>query len=105
MSRGLGRRQRVFLTALRELEAQHGVRSWFYVHATVRCVWGPLGEALPPAQGQYGAPQLRPTPDAEAALNPSRILAGLARRGLLERNVRRGPGASVRLTDLGRGSV
>ncbi len=97
MIRGLGRRQRIFLAALRELEAEHGARRSFYVHAVVRAVWGPLDVA-----GEDNGRLLRPTRDAEATLNPTRILAGLARRGLLERNVRRGPGSSVRLTDRGR---
>jgi hypothetical protein len=59
MSRGLGRRQRVFLAALRTLEAEHGARRWFYVHATVRAIWGPLdvaGEDDSRMQGQRGAP-------------------------------------------------
>ncbi len=49
-----------------------------------------------------GAPKLRTTAGVEAAVNPSRILLLLERRGLVERNAGRGPGASVRLTDAGR---
>jgi hypothetical protein len=103
MSCGLGRRQRVFLGALRDLEAEHGAQ-WVDVHAAVRAVW--LGQSIQseklPAKDWRGTRQFRQTLDAETALNPSRVLAGLARRGLIERNSKRGLGASVRLTGPGR---
>ena len=97
MSRGLGTRQRQFLTALRELEAKHGVGKWFYTHAVVR-------QACPAPRGRAkrGVRLLRPSREAEAALNPSRVLAALAKRDLIIRNVRHGQGASVCLSDAGR---
>ena len=49
-----------------------------------------------------GAPRMRPAKDVDATLNPSRILALLAKRGLIERNASRGPGSSVKLTPAGR---
>jgi hypothetical protein len=49
-----------------------------------------------------GAPQMRPAKDVDATLNPSRILALLAKRGLIERNAYQGPGSSVKLTPAGR---
>jgi hypothetical protein len=39
---------------------------------------------------------------AEHELNPSRVLASLARRGLVERNAMQGYGATVKLTEEGR---
>lgn len=93
MSRGLGTRQRMLLTALRGLEAVHGAR-WFFVHGVIRAAW--------PDDEPLRARALRPGSDIEAEVNPSRILAGLAKRGLIERNARRGPGASIRLTAAGR---
>lgn len=97
MSRGLGARQRLFLDAIGKLEADHGIGHWFFTHAIIREAW-PAAPGTPRAR----SPILRPVRDAEGALNPSRILAALARRGLVERNARHGPGASVRLTEAGR---
>lgn len=91
MSRGLGVQQRLVIDALRALEATHGTGRWFYVHAVVRATW----------PGAATSDALRPHSDTEAALNPSRILATLARRGLIERNPKRGLGASIRLTPKG----
>jgi hypothetical protein len=92
MSRGLGTQQRLVLDALRALEGTHGAGRWFYVHAVVRAGWPEEGDAATEPRGA-----LRLSRDTEAALNPSRILAGLGRRGLIERNPKRGPGASIRL--------
>jgi hypothetical protein len=85
------------LDALRDLEAEHGSGRWFFVHAVVRAAWPEEGDAATESRGA-----LRLSRDTEAALNPSRILAGLGRRGLIERNPKRGLGASVRLTVAGR---
>jgi hypothetical protein len=93
MSRGLGVQQRIVLDALRALEAAHGVGRWFFVHAGVRAAWPDEGNAATESRSA-----LRLSRDTEAALNPSRILAGLARRGLIDRNPKRGPGASIRLS-------
>jgi hypothetical protein len=93
VSRGLGKQQRLFLSAIRQLEATHGQRRWFFVHGAIRAVW-------PALSVRAGA--LRPGSNVEGEVNPSRILAGLAKRGLIERNAKRGPGASIRLTDAGR---
>jgi hypothetical protein len=90
VSRGLGAQQRAVMTALRGLEAVHGPR-WIFVHAVCRAAWPALEGA------QQG---LRP--DGAEGANPSRILAGLAKRGLIERNAKRGHGASVRLTLAGK---
>jgi len=97
MSRGLGIRQRLFLSAICHLENAHGLGRWFFVHAAVRTAWPGEAGALP-----TGRHVLRPGRDAERALNPTRIIAALAKRGLVQRNARRGPGASLRLTEAGR---
>lgn len=90
MGRGLGDRQHDVLAALRRLETQHGQRR-FYVHAVCRAAWGE----------PEGGKALRAAP-TERSFNPSRIIAALATRGLIERDARYGPGASIRLTELGR---
>jgi hypothetical protein len=90
MSRGLGDRQHDVLTALRGLETTYGQRR-FLIHAVCRAAWGnPEGEKALRAEG------------TERRFNPSRVFAALAARGLVERDARYGPGASIRLTDLGR---
>lgn len=93
MSRGLGKQQRLFLSAIRHLEATHGQR-WLYTHAVLRA-------ALPDDE-PLRAGTLRPGSNVEGELNPTRIFCTLARRGLIDRNAKRGPGASIRLTDAGR---
>jgi hypothetical protein len=96
MSRGLGVQQRLVLDALHALEIKHGAGRWFYTHAVIRECWpGNAGDA--PTKASL----LRARRDTEAALNPSRIFAALARRGLIKRNPRRGIGASIRLTPKG----
>jgi len=51
---------------------------------------------------QGSPPRMRDPVEAEHVVNPSRVLALLQQRGLVERTVRRGHGASARLTDAGR---
>jgi hypothetical protein len=89
----LSPRQRMFLRALATLEADHG-GAWFFTHAVVRAVAGSPEAGL--------RSPLRLAPEAERALNPSRVLRRLARRGLVERNRMPCIGSSVRLTDEGR---
>ena len=95
MSRGLGRQQRAALAALGRLEAEHGAGRWFFCHSLIRTAWpaAPDGDADPAA--------LRP-PDVERRINPTRVLSELARRQMIRRNARCGPGASVSLSDAGR---
>jgi hypothetical protein len=89
MSRGLGARQIDFLAAVERLAEAHGASAWLYCHAVIREAMG-----HPPPDTRL----LRPAKSTEAAINPTRVLATLARRGLIERNPKRGPGASVRLS-------
>lgn len=88
----LGYRQRELLRAMASLEAEHGAGRWFFLHAVLRRV----APADPPGGRGY-----RPA-GIEQALNPSRIIATLADRGLVERNAMYSVGSSVRLTNAGR---
>jgi hypothetical protein len=89
MSRGLGAHQAKFLAAVESLAEAHGAQRWVYCHAVIRKALG-----APPPDTRL----LRPSGSTEAQVNPTRIFAALARRGLIERNAKRGPGASVRLS-------
>jgi hypothetical protein len=79
VSRGLGGQQWMILDALSALETKYGSGRWFYVHAVVRTAWP--GDA----ETSQAPSALRPRRDTEAALNPSGILAALARRRLIDR--------------------
>jgi hypothetical protein len=100
MSRGLGIQQRIALAALARMDANYGAGRWMFVHALTRAAWP---SAEPPARRRKGQRRLlRPAAELEDQVNPSRILATLADRGMIERNPRLGVGASVRLTAVGR---
>ena len=95
MSRGLGRQQRAALRAMARLEAEYGPVRWFFCHSLIRMA-GP-GK---PAE-DVDLTSLRPR-GVERRINPTRVLNELARRQMIRRNARCGPGASVSLSDAGR---
>lgn len=145
MSRGLGRRQRAVLAALRQLEGKHGP-GW-RSPADVVALIAPDPVAIAPepsgeermirsqlagcrelvalghreyeaglmlaearlAQIAAARPKVRPrapnqirsVPRGGESSNPSRTFALLARRGLVERQARCGPGSAVRLVEGG----
>ena len=150
MSRGLGRRQRTVLMALRALDARRPGHWWSPAELLIVLAPAPRPAPEPPfdpdertdgprlahlrtlaakgfheywptvreieariaqreadrkaradaarrtAASRYPN-QRRPEPRGGEGGNPSRVLALLERRGLVERVVRRGPGAAVRL--------
>lgn len=84
MTSGLGRRQRLFIDALRRLEAQHGSEAFY--------LWAIVNEV---AQKEIGA-------DASSLANAARVVTLLESRGLIERTGKHGVRSAVKLTDAGR---
>src|SRR4051812_524367 len=92
----LGRKQKLFLTALLALEQEQLNSVSFYAWAVVAKAGelGLAGELVQPPRPRYGHTIYR----REA----TRVLSLLEGRGLVVRSTRRGIGPHVRLTDAGR---
>jgi len=71
--------------------------------ASVMLIEARIAERAAGRRARARAPnQIRPAPRGGEDGNPSRVLALLERRGMVEREAQRGPGSAVRLTEVRR---
>lgn len=98
MRRGLGRRQIEMLRTLATLQATCPEAPTVPMAEVINRICGSVGKPLPKAA--RGPPRVRASAEAEYALNPTRVIDSLVRRGFVKRS--RTARGHIGITDAGR---